>query len=281
MRILRRLDELYLGTGPWHTGRKTIGVVPTMGALHEGHLSLVRTAQAECDLVIVTIFVNPTQFNDDSDLETYPRTEDEDLALLGALNVDAVYFPKVDEMYPNGYATTVSVAGVSEGLCGAGRPGHFDGVSTVVSKLLIQTRAHKAYFGEKDFQQLQVVKRVAADLDLGVEIIGCPTNREEDGLARSSRNMHLSAQARAKAPGLYAAMQGAAQDIRAGQAVDKALAKASKAITKAGYDKVEYLELRAADGLAPLTALDTPARLLAAAWLDGVRLIDNIAVTPA
>ncbi|KCV81393.1 pantoate--beta-alanine ligase [Actibacterium atlanticum] len=280
MRILRRLDELYLGTGPWHTGRKTIGVVPTMGALHEGHLSLVRAAQAECDLVIVTIFVNPTQFNDEGDLETYPRTEEQDLAMLGELKVDAVYFPKVEEMYPNGYATTVSVAGVSEGLCGAGRPGHFDGVSTVVSKLLIQTRAHRAYFGEKDYQQLQVVKRVAADLDLQVEIVGCQTNRDEDGLARSSRNMHLTAETRAKAPGLYAAMQAAAAEIQAGKPVDKSLAKASKAITKAGYDKVEYLELRAADGLAPLEALDTPARLLAAAWLDGIRLIDNIAVDP-
>jgi len=279
--ILRRLDALRALTAQWREAGETVGVVPTMGALHEGHLSLVRAAKSGADRVIVTIFVNPRQFNSPEDLANYPRTEEEDARKLAPFAVDAVYAPAPDQVYPDGFATTVSVSGVSEGLCGAHRPGHFDGVATVVTKLFLQTGADRAYFGEKDFQQLQVVKRLARDLDIPVEVIGCPTVREADGLALSSRNIRLSPQARAKAPALHAAMTRAVGQIGAGADPEAALAEARAAILDGGYAEVEYLELRAEDGLAPLDAPGRPARLLAAAWLDGIRLIDNIPVTPA
>ena len=279
--ILRRLDALRVLTAQWREAGETVGVVPTMGALHEGHLSLVRAAKSGADRVIVTIFVNPRQFNSPEDLANYPRTEEEDARKLAPFAVDAVYAPAPDQVYPDGFATTVSVSGVSEGLCGARRPGHFDGVATVVTKLFLQTGADRAYFGEKDFQQLQVVKRLARDLDIPVEVIGCPTVREADGLALSSRNIRLSPGARAKAPALYAAMTRAVARIGAGADPETALAEARAAILDGGYAEVEYLELRAEDGLAPLAAPDRPARLLAAAWLDGIRLIDNIPVRPA
>jgi pantoate--beta-alanine ligase len=279
--ILRRLDDLRALTAQWRKAGETIGVVPTMGALHEGHLSLVRAAKSGADRVIVTIFVNPKQFNSPDDLEKYPRTEAEDTRKLAPFAVDAVYAPTPDQVYPDGFATTVSVSGVSEGLCGAHRPGHFDGVATVVTKLFLQTSADRAYFGEKDFQQLQVVRRLARDLDIPVEVIGCPTVREADGLALSSRNLRLSAEARANASALYAALTRAAGKIEAGADLETALAEARAAILKGGYAEVEYLELRSENGLAPLAVLDHPARLLAAAWLDGIRLIDNIPVRPA
>ena len=279
--ILRRLDELRALTAQWRAAGETVGVVPTMGALHEGHLSLVRAAKSGVDRVIVTIFVNPRQFNNAEDLANYPRTEEEDARKLAPFAVDAVYAPAPDQVYPDGFATTVSVSGVSEGLCGAHRPGHFDGVATVVTKLFLQTGADRAFFGEKDFQQLQVVKRLARDLDIPVEVVGCPTVREADGLALSSRNLRLSDEARAKAPALYAAMTRAAQQIKNGGKLETALAEARDAILLGGYSEVEYLELRSENGLAPLAVLDRPARLMAAAWLDGIRLIDNIAVSPA
>lgn len=279
--ILRRLDALRALTAQWRKAGETIAIVPTMGALHEGHLSLVRAAKSGADRVIVTIFVNPRQFNSAEDLANYPRTEEEDACKLGPFAVDLVYAPTPDQVYPDGFATTVSVSGVSEGLCGAHRPGHFDGVATVVTKLFLQTGADRAFFGEKDFQQLQVVKRLARDLDIPVEVVGCPTVREPDGLALSSRNVRLSAEARAKAPALHAAMTRAAGQIGAGADPETALAEARAAILGGGYSEVEYLELRSENGLAPLAALDRPARLLAAAWLDDTRLIDNIPVTPA
>jgi len=279
--ILRRLDALRALTAQWRAAGETVGVVPTMGALHEGHLSLVRAAKSGADRVIVTIFVNPRQFNSAEDLANYPRTEEEDARKLSPFGVDVVYAPTPDQVYPDGFATTVSVSGVSEGLCGAHRPGHFDGVATVVTKLFLQTGADRAFFGEKDFQQLQVVKRLARDLDIPVEVVGCPTVREADGLALSSRNIRLSPGARAKAPALYAVMTRAVARIGAGADPETALAEARAAILDGGYAEVEYLELRAEDGLAPLAAPDRPARLLAAAWLDGIRLIDNIPVRPA
>jgi len=275
---LRSRAELRARVAGWRAAGARVGVVPTMGALHAGHLSLVEAAQARADRVIVTLFVNPRQFNMASDLAAYPRTEAEDAAKLAPLGVDALYAPEAGEMYPEGFATTVSVAGLSEGLCGAQRPGHFDGVATVVTKLLLQTGADRAFFGEKDWQQLQLVRRLVIDLDIPVEIVGCPTVREPDGLALSSRNARLSPGARAVAPALHAAMQAAAASIRAGGAVTGALAEAARAVEAAGFERVEYMELRDAASLAPLDAADRPARLLAAAWLDGVRLIDNIAV---
>lgn len=277
MKILRSRADLRASVAGWKAAGARVGVVPTMGALHAGHLSLVAAARAGADRVIVTLFVNPRQFNMASDLAAYPRTEAEDAAKLAPLGVDVLYAPEVEEIYPEGFATTVSVAGLSEGLCGAHRPGHFDGVATVVSKLLLQTGADRAFFGEKDWQQLQVVRRLVTDLDIPVEIVGCPTVREADGLALSSRNARLSPGARVVAPALHAAMQQAAAGIRGGEAVTEALAGAARATEAAGFERVEYIELRDAASLLPLSAAPRgPARLLAAAWLDGVRLIDNI-----
>ena len=276
--ICRSVSEIRALVDEWKASGARVGVVPTMGALHEGHLSLARQARAECDRVIVTIFVNPKQFNNAQDLEKYPRTEDADAALLAGVPVDAIFAPLPDEVYPPGFATTVSVAGVAEPLEGAMRPGHFDGVATVVTKLFGMTRADRAYFGQKDWQQLQVVQRLVADLNLPVEIVACETLREGDGLAMSSRNARLSAKARAMAPALLAALQQAAQSIRAGHAPEQALDAARQQVLAAGFERVEYIELRDPQSLLPADDPTRPLRMLAAAWLDGVRLIDNIAV---
>lgn len=276
--VIRTSAELQEKVAGWKRSGMLVGVVPTMGALHDGHLSLARAARAQSDRVIVTIFVNPMQFNNPEDLKKYPRDEAHDLALLQAEGVDVLFAPGVEEVYPDGFATTVSVTGVSEPLEGAFRPGHFDGVATVVSKLFGMTQAGRAFFGEKDWQQLQVVRRLVADLNIPVRIIGCPTIREADGLAMSSRNVRLSAAERALAPQLHTQMQAAAEAIRAGTQVEQALEAARAALAGAGFGQVEYLELRSVEGLRPLTSLSEPARLLAAVWLGDVRLIDNIAV---
>ena len=280
MKRIRVLSELRALNRTWRCDGETVGVVPTMGALHQGHLSLVKQAKAACDRVIVTVFVNPKQFNNADDLDKYPRTEDADADALAPFDVDVMYLPTPDQIYPDGFSTNVSVSGVSEGLCGAHRPGHFDGVATVVAKLLLQTGADRAFFGEKDFQQLQVVKRLVRDLDIPTEIVGCETVREEDGLALSSRNVRLSETARNTAPRLYAILQDVADELGRGATAEAAIYTAKARIELAGFSEVEYLELRAEDGLAPMTVLDRPARLLVAAWLDGVRLIDNIPVAP-
>ncbi|WP_299787608.1 pantoate--beta-alanine ligase [uncultured Marivita sp.] len=276
--IIRDRAALRAMVTPWKRAGETIGVVPTMGALHDGHLSLVAAAKAACDRVIVTIFVNPKQFNNAQDLANYPRTEEADARKLERFDVDAIWVPDGDQMYPEGFATTVSISGLTDCLCGATRPGHFDGVATVVSKLFLQTGADKAFFGEKDFQQLQVVTRMAADLDIPVEVVGCPTIREEDGLAMSSRNLLLSDRARVYAPVLNAVMENVAAALREGAAMADLLPDAMKRLERAGFTDVDYLELRATDGLALLERAEVPARLFAAAWLAGVRLIDNIAV---
>lgn len=277
--IVRRLADLRAMVGNWKAAGERVGVVPTMGALHAGHLSLVRAAREGADRVVVTLFVNPKQFNSAADLAAYPRTEQDDAAKLAGLGVDVLYAPDADQIYPPGFATTISVAGVAEGLCGAFRPGHFDGVATVVAKLLIQTGADRAFFGEKDYQQLLVVRRLVCDLDLPVEIVGCATVREADALALSSRNVRLSPEARAAAPALAVALHRAALAISHGGApVAATLADAEAAILAAGYERVEYLEFRRADDLAPADDAAAPSRLLAAAWIDGVRLIDNMPV---
>jgi pantoate--beta-alanine ligase len=276
--IVRRLAALRGVVSDWRAKGLSVGVVPTMGALHEGHLSLVRAALEKTDRVIVTLFVNPKQFNSAADLAAYPRTENADAAKLEPLGAHVLYVPDGEQMYPPGFATTVSVEGVSEGLCGAHRPGHFNGVSTVVTKLLLQTGGDFAYFGEKDFQQLHVVRRLATDLDIPTQIVGCPTIREGDGLALSSRNVHLSASERAIAPALAQALFAAADRISNGAPAIEEIEKARTDIVAAGYDAVEYLELRGEDDLQPMTALDRPGRLLAAAKLGTTRLIDNVAV---
>ncbi|BCH33353.1 pantothenate synthetase [Mesorhizobium sp. L-8-10] len=279
--IVRTVVELRERVAEWRRGGARVAVVPTMGALHEGHLSLVRAALARAERVVVTLFVNPKQFNSAADLAAYPRTEDEDAAKLATVGAHLLYAPDGSEMYPEGFATTVSVTGVSEGLCGAFRPGHFDGVATVVAKLFLQSGADIALFGEKDFQQLHVVRRMARDLDIPISIIGCPTVREADGLALSSRNVRLSPAERRVAPRLAAILFEAAERMAAGAPVDGVLSEAHDAIMTAGYEKVEYLELRGEEDLKPMRRLDRPARLIVAAWLGQTRLIDNVEVTPA
>ncbi len=276
--ITRTLSELRDITKPWQMGNARIGVVPTMGALHDGHLSLVEAAKKDCDHVIVTIFVNPMQFNNPDDLENYPRTEHDDAKKLERFDIDTLYVPDGPQMYPDGFATTVTVAGLTDVLCGTHRPGHFDGVATVVAKLFLQTAATDAYFGEKDYQQLQIVRRMASDLDIPITVHGCPTIREIDGLAMSSRNLLLSDRSRIKAPALSEEMERIVGEMAKGTPFSRLQDAAIKRIENSGFTKVEYLEVRANDNLELLDTPTRPARLLAAAWLAGVRLIDNIAV---
>ncbi len=276
--ILRTVADLRTLARGWKAAGEMIGVVPTMGALHDGHLSLARRARAECDRVITTIFVNPKQFNNPDDLKKYPRTEAADADLLGTVPVDAIFAPSPEEVYPDGFITTVMLGGVAQPLEGHMRPGHFDGVATVVTKLFGMTLADRGYFGQKDWQQLQVVLRLVRDLNIPVKVVGCETIRDADGLALSSRNVRLTAAGREKAPVLYAAITAAADDIRAGQSDRMAIREAAEAIRAAGFDRVEYIELRDAETLMPSDDPARPRRMLAACWLDGVRLIDNIPV---
>ncbi|RWR50893.1 pantoate--beta-alanine ligase [Sinirhodobacter ferrireducens] len=276
--VIRSSAELREKVAGWKRSGMLVGVVPTMGALHDGHLSLVREARRQSDRVIVTIFVNPMQFNNADDLKKYPRDEGHDLALLDAEGVDVLFAPEVTEVYPEGFATKVSVSGVSEPLEGAFRPGHFDGVATVVAKLFGMTQAGRAFFGEKDWQQLQVVRRLVEDLNIPVRIIGCPTIREADGLAMSSRNVRLSAAERAAAPALHRILEAAAATLHGGASARETLLDAEAEILEAGFREVDYLDLRSVEGLRPLERATEPARLLVAAWIGDVRLIDNIAV---
>ena len=276
--IVRTVADLRDIVRGWRAAEQIIGVVPTMGALHDGHLSLARAAKKDCERVITTIFVNPKQFSNPDDLKQYPRTETSDVALLASVGVDAVFIPPPIEIYPDSFVTTVSVGGVSEPLEGRMRPGHFDGVATVVTKLFGMTEAHRGYFGQKDWQQLQVVQRLVRDLNLPVVVVGCETIRETDGLAMSSRNARLTPEGRAKAGVLFAAITAAADDIRAGQSDRMAIREAAEAVRAAGFKRVEYIELRDAETLMPSDDPRRSRRMLAAAWLDGVRLIDNIPV---
>ena len=274
-RLLRRIADLRLLVAGWKRAGETVALVPTMGALHDGHLSLVERAKAEGERVVVTIFVNPTQFDNPDDLATYPRTEAADLAQLARFAVDAVLAPSVEEVYPGDHATTVSVRGVSAALEGEFRPGHLDGVATVVAKLFGMTQADVACFGEKDWQQLQVVRRMAADLDMPVRIVGCPTVREPDGLARSSRNARLSREDRARAAALPRIMAEAAAGMALGADPETALGRARAALRSEGFEAIDYLAVRDAATLGEPSP-GRPARLLAAASIGGVRLIDNI-----
>ena len=275
--ILRSLAQMRGQIRRWKSHGETIGVVPTMGALHEGHLSLVRAARERCDRVIVTLFVNPRQFNSPEDFAKYPRTEESDAELLGPLAVDALFVPEGAEVYPPEHATTISVTGVTESLEGAHRPGHFDGVATVVTLLFNMTQPDAAFFGEKDWQQLQLVRRLVADLKLPLEIVPCPCVRADDGLALSSRNQRLSPEARVRASVLPRMLFDAASRIEAGEAPAPVLAESEAALLAAGIAPVEYLALRDGETLGDPQS-GRPARLLVAAWLDGVRLIDNVAV---
>jgi pantoate--beta-alanine ligase len=283
MQTVNRLDELRQAVDSLRQ-RGEVALVPTMGALHEGHLTLVREARARAPAVVVSIFVNPTQFGPSEDLAAYPRQPAEDARLLAAEGVDLLWAPSVEEVYPQGFATNVSVASLGEGLCGAFRPGHFDGVATVVAKLFNQVRPDLALFGEKDWQQLTVIRRMARDLDLtrpdAERILGVETVREADGLAMSSRNRYLSPDDRARAAALPRLMREAVTAIASGGDVIAVLTGLRAALLKNGFASVDYVELADARSLQPLTTLtDAPTRLFVAARIGKTRLIDNMPVT--
>jgi len=275
--VVRTIAALRDAVRAWRRAGQTVALVPTMGYLHEGHLSLVRLGAARASRVVASIFVNPTQFAPGEDFAAYPRDEARDSGLLASAGCDLLYAPSVEEMYPAGFATTVTVAGVSAPLDGVSRPTHFSGVATVVTKLLLQCLPDVAIFSEKDYQQLLVIRRLARDLDIPVEILGAPTIRAADGLALSSRNVYLTAAERPIAGQLNRILQEAAETLGAGADVAAVEAEAKDAMLVAGFSEVIYLETRAADDLRRLGpgATDAPARLFVAARLGKTRLIDN------
>ena len=276
MQTVRDVASLRETIAGWRRAGETVALVPTMGALHAGHLALIAIARTRAARVVASIFVNPKQFGPAEDLDRYPRRERTDAAALTDAGCDLLWLPPVEAMYPAGFATDVRVAGVSEPLDGAARPGHFDGVATVVAKLFNQVRPDVAVFGEKDFQQLAVIRRLVADLDFGIEIVGAPTQRDDDGLALSSRNAYLVEDDRAAAVALPRALGEAAEAIAAGGDADEALVRARARLEAAGF-AIDYVELADAETLAPPVA-GRPRRLLAAARIGATRLIDNIAV---
>ena len=276
MRIVRSIAEVRAAVGEARATGKTIGLVPTMGALHEGHLSLVRAARADTDLVVVSLFVNPTQFGAHDDLGAYPRTEERDAELADAAGAGILFAPSVEEIYPDGFATTIHVAGITEVLCGAHRgPHHFDGVATVVTKLLHIVAPDAAYFGQKDAQQVLVIRRLVRDLDIPVRIVACPTVREADGLAMSSRNTYLDPAARERATALNRALDAAASAVARGEVSALAVVGAARAVLTAAGVEPEYLELRAPDDLRELDGVHSAALLAVAAQVGPARLIDN------
>jgi pantoate--beta-alanine ligase len=277
-KVVRTVKSLRAAVARWRTAKESVAVVPTMGALHEGHLALIRRAHDKADRVIVTIFVNPLQFAAHEDLGRYPRDEAGDVARIAAAGTDLVYAPERAVMYPEGFATEIVPAGAALGLESGTRPHFFAGVATVVAKLLLQSGADYAMFGEKDYQQLAVVKQLVRDLDIPTAIIGVATERAVDGLALSSRNAYLSPEERAIAPALFRVLGETAAALRAGEETRKALAAANRSLAAAGF-RVDYLELRQPETLAPIAQGDPgPRRLLVAAYLGTTRLIDNVAV---
>ncbi|HEY4030260.1 MAG TPA: pantoate--beta-alanine ligase [Caulobacteraceae bacterium] len=280
LHTVRTVSDLRTEIAAWRKAGLTVALVPTMGALHEGHLSLVRRALQEADRVVASVFVNPTQFAPGEDFAAYPRGEAQDAALLASAGCHLLYAPAPAGIYPEGFATTVTVAGVSAPLEGERRPTHFAGVATVVAKLLIQAGPDVAVFGEKDWQQLQVIRRMALDLDLPARILGAPTLRAEDGLALSSRNAYLTPEQRPIAGVLNRVMKALAQAALAGEPLAPAEQAAADVLLEVGFDKVDYIEVRHAETLEPLrpSVGDAPARVLVAAWLGKTRLIDNMAV---
>jgi pantoate--beta-alanine ligase len=276
VQVVHYLSDLRRAVAGLREDGARIALVPTMGALHAGHMALVEAARADGAKVVASIFVNPKQFGPNEDLARYPRPAEADTALLTGHRCDLLWMPAVDEMYPAGFATNVSVSGVSEGQDGAARPGHFDGVATVVAKLFNQVAPDAAYFGEKDFQQLAVIRQMVADMDFALEIVGVPTVREPDGLALSSRNAYLSADERARAVALPRALADAKQAIEAGE--DGAVAAAVASLADAGF-VTDYVELVDAATLGSPVA-GQPRRLLAAARIGATRLIDNLPIDP-
>ncbi len=281
-KVVRTIDELRATVGDWQAVGKIVGVVPTMGAIHGGHLALVDAARRHADKVLATLFVNPAQFGEGEDFSVYPRNEEDDLTRFGAAGTDLVFIPDVGEVYPDDYSTSVRVDGLSDRLDGVFRPHFFGGVATVVAKLLLQTNADKAYFGEKDYQQLLIVRRMARDLDIPVEIVGVPTVREPDGLALSSRNAYLSPDQRAIAPNLHRLLLRVADQVRGGVRSGSAAAELATAdLIGAGFDAVDYVAVCDAETLEPIEELTRPGRVLGAAHLGRGRLIDNVPISPA
>ncbi len=268
--VVRTVAGLRARVAAWRGAGESVGLVPTMGALHQGHLSLIRLSRARTARTVATIFVNPRQFGEGEDLATYPRDGAADAALLTAAGADLLFAPEVGEMYPEGFVTKVSVPGLGDHMEGVFRPGFFTAVATVVTKLLLQALPDIAFFGEKDYQQLKVIQRLAADLDIPVAIQSGATVREADGLALSSRNRYLNAEQRAVAPALHKVLREVGSGVRD-------CAAAGERLLEAGFSKVDYLEVRDAETLSPAAGAGRPVRVLGAAWLDRVRLIDNVA----
>jgi pantoate--beta-alanine ligase len=281
VQIIRERELLPPALAELWSVAKRVALVPTMGALHDGHLSLVREARARADAVAATIFVNPLQFGPSEDLARYPRDEERDLQLLEEEGCDLVWLPSVEDLYPTGFSTSIEVGGVSDRWEGEARPGHFGGVATVVAKLLIALSPDLVLFGEKDWQQVVVVRRLVEDLGLPQEIVAVPTVREADGLALSSRNAYLSADERSRAGALPLALRRAAQELAAGASDQAALAAARQSLAAAGFGRIDYFALVNEDTLEPLQRPGPGSRLLAAATIGSTRLIDNLAVAPA
>ena len=277
MLTVRDLNDVRASIAGWRAEGARIALVPTMGALHAGHMALIEAARRPGTRVVASIFVNPKQFGPNEDLSRYPRREAADTRMLTEAGCDLLWLPSVETMYPAGFATNISVAGVSDHFDGAARPGHFDGVATVVTKLFHQIGPDAAYFGEKDYQQLAVIRRFVADLHIPVEIVGVPTQREDDGLALSSRNIYLDETERARAVALPRALGVATRAISRGEPVESVLDDARKALEGAGF-VIDYVALADAETLAPDPAPDRPRRLLAAARMGQTRLIDNVPV---
>lgn len=278
MEVARRIPECREAVTTARGRGELVGCVPTMGAFHAGHLSLMRRARAECGFVVVTVFVNPTQFGPGEDYQSYPRDFERDRSLAEAEGADLVFHPPAEEMYPGGAATTIHVSGLADVMCGPYRPGHFDGVATVVSKLLNITTPDRAYFGEKDYQQLVVIRRMVADLDIPVEIIACPTVREDSGLALSSRNLHLSAEEMAAAPALQRALAAGADVVRRGGAAGQAEDAVRAVLAAVPAFRLQYAEARRPDTLERDEVPGPPLVIAAAAYLGKTRLIDNVIV---
>ena len=278
MEVVRTIAELRQHTSRWRIAGQTIGLIPTMGALHKGHLSLIKLAQGKCDRVIATIFVNPRQFLPNEDFDEYPRNEESDIQKLIEMGVDLLFAPKVSEMYRPDASTTVVISKLTDCLCATSRPGFFDGVGTVVTKLLIQALPDLAIFGEKDYQQLLVIKRLTRDLDIPVEIIGAPTIRGADGLAVSSRNVYLSQTNRETASKVFEILKKTATAIALRNDVLAACKEARKELILAGLSEIDYFEARHSETLELIQNFENNGRLFAAVWLGSTRLIDNLEI---
>jgi len=282
MIIVKTVAEMQHRADDWRKSGKTIAFVPTMGYLHEGHLSLMREGRSRCDIVVTSIFVNPTQFGPNEDLDKYPRDFEGDEAKCRSVGVDAIYYPSAKEMYPEGYQTFVTVEDVGKGLCGTSRPTHFRGVATVCTKLFNAVKPHVAIFGQKDYQQYQLIRRMVKDLDLDIEIVGMPTFRETDGLAMSSRNKYLSAEERKRAPTLYRSLKAALSAYNAGEKDPRKLEKLVRKELKAAEPcEIDYVEARDAETVGPISKIERPAVIAIAVKIGTTRLIDNIALKEA